>query len=333
MPWRSAVRPDLALDIRETSHTSAGMAAYTRALRRELPRVAPDLTLVEVGTGDNFDLAEQIGLPLTLARLRPRLAHFPTPFVPRFVPVPYIVTVHDLIDLEFPQWAKPKVGPYWRALVSPVLRGARAVITDDQATVALLERHCGVSPNRVRVVPLGVDAPNPLPAPRMHPRPYIFYAGNRRPHKDLRTLVEAWRGLPEESACDLLLTGDDDGDPALAGTVALGTLDERALWSAYRGAAAYVQPSLREGFGLPLLEAVRAGTPAIGTMTGTPQALAPFVRRYEAGDAGGLRALLVSALRDPSAHSRAERAREETVGLTWAATASATAAVYREVLR
>ena len=113
------MRPDVALDVRETSHTSAGMLAYVRALRTWLPRVAPDLTLAEFGRGDNFDLAEQAGMPAGLLRMRPRLVHFPTPFVPRFIPVPHVVTVHDLIDLEFPQHAKAKVGPYWRRIVGP----------------------------------------------------------------------------------------------------------------------------------------------------------------------------------------------------------------------
>ncbi len=156
---------DVALDVRETSHMSAGMLAYVRALRKLLPRVAPDLRLAEFGSGDNFDAAEQLGMPLALARARPRLVHFPTPFVPRVVPVPHVVTVHDVIDLEFPQYAKRKVGPYFRRIVGPVLRSARAVITDDDATVGLLERFLHVDPARVRVVPLGVDAPDPMPAP------------------------------------------------------------------------------------------------------------------------------------------------------------------------
>ena len=80
--------------------------------------------------------------------------------------------------------------------VGPVLRAARAVITDDEATVALLERYLRVAPARVRVIPLGVDAPDPLPEPAVFERPYLFYAGNHRPHKDLATLVAAWGSLP-----------------------------------------------------------------------------------------------------------------------------------------
>ena len=331
-------RPDLALDVRETSHTSAGMLAYVRALRRLLPSVAPDIVLAEVGAGDNFDVAEQVGLPLALARLRPRLVHFPTPFVPRVVPVPYLVTVHDVIDLEFPQYAKRKVAPYWRHVVGPVLRGARAVITDDDATVELLERYLRVDPARVRVIPLGVDAPDPLPPPFAPDRPYLFYAGNHRPHKDLATLVAAWASLTGDRAVDLVLTGDEE--PVLramgAGAgelVFAGAVGEYELWRRYRGATAYVHPALREGFGLPVLEALRAATPVIAAETATATVLKPYVHRYAPHDVAALRALLQRALEQRDAFARdAEAACAATAGLTWERTVRATAALYRELL-
>jgi glycosyltransferase involved in cell wall biosynthesis len=331
------VKPLLALDVRETSHTSAGMRAYVRALRRLLPRVAPDLALAEIGGGDNFDLAEQVGIPLTLGRLRPRLVHFPTPFVPRLVPVPHVVTVHDVIDLEFPQYAKRKVGPYWRHVVGPVLRSARAVITDDDATVELLERYLRVDPARVRVIALGVDTPDPLPEPLIGERPYFFNAGNHRPHKDLATLVAAWASLPERDAVDLVLTGEEE--PALRharhprGELAFaGALDEHDLWRLHRGAAAYVHPALREGFGLPLLEALRAGTPVIAAENATPVVLKPFVHRYPPHDAVALRALLLQALERPEAFARGPELAGATAELTWERTVRATADVYRELM-
>jgi glycosyltransferase involved in cell wall biosynthesis len=330
-------RPDVALDIRETSHLSAGMRAYVRALREFLPLVAPDLAVVHVGAGDNFDLAEQVGIPFALLRRRPRLAHIPSPYVPRWIPAPYVVTVHDVIDLEFPQHAKRKVGPYWRHLVAPVLRGARAVIVDDERTVALLPRYTGVDPARVRVIPLGVDAPDPLPLPVTGGRPYLFYAGNQRPHKDLPTLLRAWRALPDALVVDLVLTGPENaalralGRPGGA-LVFAGDLDEAALWTRHRGAAAYVHPALREGFGLPLLEALRAGTPVIAADAAVPRILAGDVTTYPAGDVDALTAALTAVLTDPLARERAAAARTRTLHYTWARTVAATAALYRELL-
>lgn len=314
------------------------MLAYVRALRRLLPRVAPDLRLAEFGSGDNFDVAEQLGMPVALARLRPRLVHFPTPFVPRVVPVPHVVTVHDVIDLEFPQYAKRKVGPYFRQIVGPVLRSARAVITDDAATVELLERYLRVDPARVRVIPLGVDAPDPLPDPVVRPRPYFFYAGNHRPHKDLATLAAAWASLPDDEAVDLIVTGPEE--PELRGArrargelVFAGDRDTDGLWRLHRGALAYVHPALREGFGLPLLEALRAGTPVIAAEPATPSVLAPYVHRYPAHDQAALRALLLRAVEQRDAFAaNAGAARDATAYLTWERTARATADVYRELL-
>jgi glycosyltransferase involved in cell wall biosynthesis len=329
-------RPDVALDVRETSHLSAGMLAYVRALRSLLPVVAPDLQVVPVGRGDNFDLAEQVALPLALARLRPRLAHLPTPFVPRVIPVPYVVTVHDLIDLEFPQYAKRKVAPYWRFVVAPVLRGARAVITDDERTVELLVHYTGVPRTRVRVIPLGVDAPDPLPPPLRRDRPYLFYAGNQRPHKDLPTLLRAWGALA--TPVDLVVTGPENAAlRALARPdaelVFAGTLDEATLWSYHRGAAAYVHPALREGFGLPLLEALRVGTPVVAAQSAVPVVLAEAVVTFPAGDDAALAAALARVLADSGARERVAAARERTAAFTWARTVSQTAALYRELVR
>jgi len=309
-----------------------------RALRRWLPRVAPDLRILTVGRGDNFDLAEQVELPWALARARPRLVHLPTPFVPLIVPVPYLVTVHDLIDLEFPRYAKRKVGLYWRYVVSPVLRSARAVITDDDATVELLERHAGVDPARVRVIPLGVDAPDPLPAPLVGARPYLFYAGNRRPHKDLATLVAAWATLPERFALDVVLSGTDDGSLPAARhprgeLIFAGQRSTQDIWRLHRGAIAYVQPALREGFGLPLLEALRAGTPVIAAEHAVPAILKPYVHRFAPGDVVALRAALLRVILQPDAFAESVSfARERTAHLTWERTVRATAGVYRELL-
>ncbi|HEV8023217.1 MAG TPA: glycosyltransferase family 1 protein [Candidatus Lustribacter sp.] len=327
----------LAFDARETSHMSAGVLNYSRKLREWLPRVAPEIEVIALGSGDNFDLAEQIGLPLAIARSRAQLAHFPTLFVPRFVPAPYIVTVHDLIDLHFPQFVKPQVPPYVRALVAPVVRGARAVITDDEATVDDLERFLGVDARRVRVIPLGNDDPPDDPIPIGHPRPYLLYVGNRRPHKNLATLIAAWSELARERAVDLVLSGSRDAaatvaSPGAGEIVFLGERSDAELRRWYAGAAAYVHPALREGFGLPLLEAMRNGARVIASREAMPRVLAPHAVLVEALDVAGWRSALAAVLDDPAgAHAAALAARAATSELTWERTARLTADVYRMI--
>ncbi|GAC1414913.1 MAG: glycosyltransferase family 1 protein [Candidatus Velthaea sp.] len=333
-------RPDVLVDRRLTSHMSAGMTTYARMLVDALPRVAPDLGFVFAGDGDNFDLAEQVALPLQILRSRPRVVHYPAPFVPLVTPAPFIITVHDLIDLHYPQFGKRRVGPYYRYAVGPAARRARAVITDDEITIPDLKRFLGVDPGRVRIVPLGVDLPDPLPAPAVHPRPYFLYVGNHRPHKNLITLVRAWSALPESCGVDLLFTGPNDVGNAFdslqrpdAQIVFLGDRTEEELVAYYRAARAYVHPALREGFGLPLLEAMRAGVAVVAAHGALPRILAPYAYPFEAGDAEELRALLRRVLDEPEHFARAaEAAQAATRALTWEATARATAAVYREFL-
>lgn len=327
----------LAFDARETSHMSAGVLNYSRKLREWLPLVAPDVTLIAVGRGDNFDAAEQMGLPLEIVRARARVAHFPTLFVPRFIPCRYVVTVHDLIDLHFPQFVKRRVPPYVRALVAPVARAAHAVITDDEATVDDLERFLGVDARRVRVIPLGYDDPPEPAVPAEHPRPYVLYVGNRRPHKNLHTLLAAWAALPREPAVDLVLSGAPE--PTLGGTYAgpgeivfLGERSDDDLRRWYAGAAAYAHPALREGFGLPLLEAMRNGARVVASRAAMPGVLAPHGVLVDAHDVAEWRDALAAVLAGPeAARAAAAAARAATAALTWERTARLTAGVYREI--
>jgi glycosyltransferase involved in cell wall biosynthesis len=327
----------VALDVRITSHMSDGMIRYVRELAARLPGAAPDLTIVPVGGGDNFDFAEQVALPLAARRSGARLLHIPSPFVPLVPGLPFVVTIHDLIDLRYPAFGKRKVGPYYRAVVAPVARRARAVITDDEGTARDLERFFRVSRAKIRIVPLGVEGPARVPAVR-RARPYFFNVGNHRPHKNLDALVRAWGALPSELPADLLLTGSDDvalplrHRPGDAGDVLfLGTISDADLAGHYRGAAAYVHPALCEGFGLPMLEAMRAGAPVIASHSALPTVLAPHAFAFECGDVDELAALLVRALQDRGRfRGGAEAAQAATAYLTWERTARATADVYRE---
>ena len=317
---------------------SVGTLAYLDELLRGLPHVAPELRVATVGDGENFGFAENVGLPLRLAALDPRLVHYPTLFAPLVRAQPYVATVHDLIHLRHPEFFGRATAAFYATLGGTIARGARLLCMGDERTVDDCERYLRVPRERCRVVPLGFD-PALLTATAIAEgeRPYFFYAGNHRPHKNLDTLYRAWHALAE--SVDLVLTGVDE--PAVRAQFArpeaairyLGDVSQTTLWSHYRGALAYVQPSLSEGFGIPMLEALAVGTPVIASEEAVPTVVRPYAQTFPARNAGALGDVLRASARDPAtASARASEGALAVRAYTWDRFAAATAAVYHEVL-
>lgn len=324
-----------------TRHMSVGMKAYARELVARLPRVAPQFEYVTFHRGLNFSFAEQVLLPLAMRRARPDLSHFLSLYTPALPPRPYLVTIHDLIHLRYPQYFKSKVGPYYRTLVRFTSGRAHRIITDDERTVNDLQRFLGVDPARVRVIPLGADDIYfGAIEPYKPPRPYIIYAGNHRPHKDLPTLFEAWAGLPTDIGLDLYVTGIDDfGDLHVryarptGRIIAIGEVAQSLLASFYAGARALVHPALCEGFGLPMLEAMAAGCPVIACEDAVPSVLRDCALTFPARDVRAARAAIERVLREEGlAHKLVIQGQTRARLFTWDRCAAQTAQVYREVL-
>ena len=167
-----------------------------------------------------------------------------------------------------------------------------------------------------------------------------MYAGNQRPHKNLQTLFAAWSDLVEQP-CDLVLT--ESGTDALPSHRAekpngklhvTGHVQLEELISLYAGCTAVVQPSLYEGFGLSVLEAMACGAPAI--VARTPALLevgGDAVASFPPTDERALANLMSAVLTDGTMASKLRAAgRIRAQAYTWGATARATADVYREVL-
>jgi glycosyltransferase involved in cell wall biosynthesis len=331
----------VGLDARLTRQLSVGMKTYARELLARLPRVAPEFTFMPFARGGNFGWDEQVRLPLAIARARVELVHFLSQYVPAVVPARFVVTIHDLIHLHFPAHFKSKVRPYYETLVRWTCARASRVITDDERTVEDLVSFLGTRRSKIRVVPLGVgETFSRGMAPHVAARPYMLYVGNHRRHKDLATLFTAWSALRPDLMVDLYVTGNDDfggelerRSGAARSIVALGEIRSDELASYYAGAKALVHPSLREGFGLPMLEAMAAGCPVVACEDSLPRALESAALSFKARDVDGLRTLLESILTDQGTSERLVNLGREVAGrLSWDRCARATADVYRELL-
>ena len=212
-----------------------------------------------------------------------------------------VLTVYDLIPLLFPQHSTARARLLFRWATALALRAADRVIAISAATRRDLLAHFRVPPDRVVAIPLAADpAFRPQPADaiaalrnRHHlPPGYVLYLGSNKPHKNLMRLVEAWEianrkseivnrkpvlSLVEGSQIanrTLVMAGAWDARypeaRARAQTLGLGDrirwlgpVAEAELPALYAGASLFVFPSLYEGFGLPVLEAMACGTPVI----------------------------------------------------------------------
>ena len=331
----------VALDARLTRQMSVGMKAYTQALLDRRALLAPDIDLVPCGHGENFGVDEQIALPLEIARSGARLVHYPTQYLPLVRAVPYVLTIHDLIHCRFAEFYEAKVAWYYRTVVAPAARRARRVIVGDERSIEDCERYLGVDPRWVRVVPLGIEPAYLEPVDAAAPeRPYLFYAGNHREHKDLPTLLAAWAALPERERYDLVATGEDDFGELHARyerfgrrLIALGDIDELALRRSYAAASALVHPALWEGFGLTMLEAMAIGTPVIACRDAVPAPLAEAALVFAPRDVAAVTRAIESLASEPSAWAeRVALGRRAARELTWDRFARRIAAVYAEVI-
>lgn len=192
--------------------------------------------------------------------------------------LPQVVTVYDLLPLRYPAHF-PRKAPVFRHVLPRQLRRCRAVICPSEATRADLLCRFGLDGRRVHVVPLGVDhrlfrPPGPdAVRPPLPPGPFLLYVGHMRPHKNLARAAAALASLNLPHTFVIAGRKDKVFYPALRDEVARLGLAERVAFPGYvppadlpglyAAADALVFPSLWEGFGLPVLEAMACGCPVV----------------------------------------------------------------------
>ncbi len=220
-------------------------------------------------------------------------------------PVPQVTIVHDLLPLFFPA-EYPRQQYYFRFLVPRVLQASRIVVADSENTRQHVIHHFGLPPWKVRVIYPGYDASAYFsngfdPSLDRREDPYCLYVGNLLPHKNLLRLLDALAILRRRQRCRLIIRGE--GRPAyewalreqvetlgLSDAVTfLGYMTDRTLRELYTGASCLVLPSLGEGFGLPVLEAMACGTPVVtASVSSLPEVAGDAALKVDPHDAIGL---------------------------------------------
>lgn len=360
-----------------------GIGTYIRSLIHALSGIdtTNQYTLVSgpgevrtlTGLPENFHTAiyarsdhstlDHLLFPLFLRGLSPDLVHIPLARVPLFMIKPYVVTIHDMANLLYEQERSSFRMQLRRFRFRRGLVRANRVIAVSEATKRDVENRLGLPSSRIRRV---YNAPDPGffrqdgPAEaevrqRIMERyqinhPFLLYAGNIRPHKNVPRLVEAFavtRGQlalhPLYKDLRLVIIGDTISEnPAVRQAVIksrveplvrfLGFVPFDALRCFYQSASAFVFPSRYEGFGLPPLEAMACGTPVVtSNVSSLPEVVgdaAILVNPENVFDiARGIRDVLLD---EPLRAELIRRGREQAARFSWARTAREVLEIYKE---
>ena len=332
----------VAIDARDARASQLrGWGRYTLELVRALRRRA-EFDLLELGDGGPGPevLWEQVVLPRVLARRHADLVHAPNCFLPLRRPCPGVVTVHDLAFEDHPEDFARLTGAKYRALTRRAARSAERVICVSEHTRRDLCDRYGVDPTKTRTIH---SAPSlPVGQEQPPPGPYLLAVGDLRRKKNLVRLVRAFvrlrrEGLPHR----LVLAGLDTGEGAAIREAAgdapvelAGYVDDARLDALMRGADLLAYPSLYEGFGLVVVEAMARGCPvACSRATALPEAAGGAAALFDPLEEEDIAAAIGAVLADEERRTdMIERGRRRAAELSWDRTAEQTAAVYRELL-
>jgi glycosyltransferase involved in cell wall biosynthesis len=299
-------------------------------------------------------LGDQVHAPRAAARAGADLVHSPASTAPAAGRVVRVTTIHDLNYRLVPDTHFGVRGLGMRVLVPLAARRSQRVIVDAETTREDLHRYLATPREKVDVAPLAASVPADLTVTserdlraqlQLDDRPVVLSLSAKRPHKNLPRLLRALAGLEPEFRPALVVPGyrtpHEAGLRALAGELGIADLVRLPAWlpapdleGLYRLAGCVVFPSLYEGFGLPVLEAMARGVPvACSNRSALPEVAGDAALLVDPEDVDAIRTAMERLLTDSALADRLRAAgRERAARYTWERTAELTVDSYRRAL-
>lgn len=300
-------------------------------------------------------LVEQFVLPRHVRDAGVDVLWSPGYTMPLRCPVPAVTTVHDMQFRRHPEDLSFQARVATSFLVTNACRRSRLILVPSAFSRGEVAEFSGVPADRVRVTPYAADPSFGIPVPQVESvrrianltgrgTPYLLMVSNTYPHKNIDGGVQAFAAIQREIPHDLILVGKPRLGEALVEEAVTGIADRRRfirfqrlkrqdLIALYQGAAAMVFPSKYEGFGLPLLEAMLAGTPVVTTRCASiPEVGGEHVWTADPESPADIAARIreVLALGPDERARRRDAARLHAIGFSWSRTAHLTAQALRE---
>lgn len=355
------------IDARMISDRPHGIAIHTRRLIENLLKVdkknrysflvergnksfamglspAPGMTDFWVTKSRWISLSEQLALPVLLKKLKPDLYHSPSFAIPFYCPVPFVLTLHDLNHVRCPETKRFHTTLYYQTILRRAVHRTEKIITVSQFSKKEIIDYYNVDPQKISVIYNGVDLTfSPLRNEQKLeacqkkynlPKRFILWIGNSKKHKNLGRLIQAYEKLKTETS--LLIVGAPPPlhFPRHPNIHFIKQIEQADLVSLYQLSTFLVCPSLYEGFGLPVVEALACGKrvivsnrPPLSEIAGTAGIL------VEPTDVDALSKTMDQLLNDPKIDETHHQGVGQSKKFSWEKAAKQTLEIYESCHR